>query len=255
MLYYYNARYNEPLIGRFISPDTIVPAPANPQSFNRYSYCLNNPLKYTDPSGYNTVVVEKEELTPFLKWWCKGFGVDIDYQYTIIEEDDTQAYVYTSEAEENSSDLPNAVYEAANKMRVEVGDNELNILWSVSNLKLINHYAFYEGGQPTSVEQYYINSRGRIELISSSNYKDPCTWQNSLRLVVGGVIMTGGAAAMYFGCAFFYCSYAPPYMGNPYMRFGGGAIAYGGWWLFTKGMDYIDNENRQWYNPFGPLLR
>ncbi len=26
--------------------------PANPQSFNRYSYCLNNPLKYTDPSGH-----------------------------------------------------------------------------------------------------------------------------------------------------------------------------------------------------------
>jgi hypothetical protein len=29
-----------------------VPNPANPQSFNRYSYCLNNPLKYTDPSGH-----------------------------------------------------------------------------------------------------------------------------------------------------------------------------------------------------------
>jgi RHS repeat-associated protein len=51
-LYYYGARYYDPTIGRFISPDTIVPNPANPQSFNRYSYCLNNPLKYTDPSGH-----------------------------------------------------------------------------------------------------------------------------------------------------------------------------------------------------------
>jgi RHS repeat-associated protein len=51
-LYYYNARYYDPVIGRFISPDTIVPHPFNPQSFNRYSYCLNNPLKYTDPSGH-----------------------------------------------------------------------------------------------------------------------------------------------------------------------------------------------------------
>jgi RHS repeat-associated protein len=50
-LYYYNARYYEPAIGRFISPDTIIPHPANPQSFNRYSYCLNNPLKYVDRSG------------------------------------------------------------------------------------------------------------------------------------------------------------------------------------------------------------
>ncbi|MFC1920431.1 RHS repeat domain-containing protein [Chloroflexota bacterium] len=51
-LYYYNARYYDPEIGRFISADTIIPDPANPQSFNRYSYCLNNPLKYVDPSGH-----------------------------------------------------------------------------------------------------------------------------------------------------------------------------------------------------------
>jgi RHS repeat-associated protein len=51
-LYYYNARYYDPTIGRFISADTIVPDPMNPQAFNRYSYCLNNPLKYIDPSGH-----------------------------------------------------------------------------------------------------------------------------------------------------------------------------------------------------------
>ena len=50
-LYYYNARYYDPTIGRFISADTVVPNPGNPQCFNRYSYCLNNPLKYVDPSG------------------------------------------------------------------------------------------------------------------------------------------------------------------------------------------------------------
>jgi len=32
-------------------PDTIVPAPGNPQALNRYSYVLNNPLRYTDPTG------------------------------------------------------------------------------------------------------------------------------------------------------------------------------------------------------------
>jgi RHS repeat-associated protein len=51
-LYYYGARYYDPQIGRFISPDTIVPNPMNPQSFNRYSYCLNNPLRYIDPDGH-----------------------------------------------------------------------------------------------------------------------------------------------------------------------------------------------------------
>ncbi|MGV8074550.1 MAG: RHS repeat domain-containing protein [Syntrophobacteraceae bacterium] len=51
-LYYYGARYYYPKIGRFISPDSIVQAPADPQTLNRYSYCRNNPLKYTDPSGH-----------------------------------------------------------------------------------------------------------------------------------------------------------------------------------------------------------
>jgi RHS repeat-associated protein len=51
-LYYYNARYYDPSIGRFISADTIVQDPSNPQTLNRYSYCLNNPLKYIDPTGH-----------------------------------------------------------------------------------------------------------------------------------------------------------------------------------------------------------
>ena len=41
--------------GRFISPDTIVPDPANPQSLNRYSYVFNRPLVLTDPSGHDPV--------------------------------------------------------------------------------------------------------------------------------------------------------------------------------------------------------
>ena len=46
-----NARLYDPVTGRFLSPDPFVQAPDFSQNFNRYSYCLNNPLKYTDPSG------------------------------------------------------------------------------------------------------------------------------------------------------------------------------------------------------------
>ena len=46
-----NGRLYDPMIGRFLSPDNYVQEPDNSQNFNRYSYCLNNPLKYTDPSG------------------------------------------------------------------------------------------------------------------------------------------------------------------------------------------------------------
>jgi RHS repeat-associated protein len=51
-LYFYGARYYNPIIGRFITPDSIVQAPQNPQTLNRYSYCVNNPVNYTDPSGH-----------------------------------------------------------------------------------------------------------------------------------------------------------------------------------------------------------
>ena len=55
-LYYYNARYYDAGIGKFISADTMIQNTANPQFFNRYSYVTNNPLKYTDPSGYGRII-------------------------------------------------------------------------------------------------------------------------------------------------------------------------------------------------------
>lgn len=47
-----NGRVFDPEIARFLSADPFIQAPGNLQSYNRYSYVLNNPLAYTDPSGY-----------------------------------------------------------------------------------------------------------------------------------------------------------------------------------------------------------
>jgi RHS repeat-associated protein len=52
--YNYKARLYDPVLGRFITPDSIVPDYSNPQSLNRYSYALNNPLRYTDPTGHQS---------------------------------------------------------------------------------------------------------------------------------------------------------------------------------------------------------
>lgn len=46
-----NGRLYDPVIARFFSPDNFVQVPDFTQSYNRYSYCLNNPLQYVDPSG------------------------------------------------------------------------------------------------------------------------------------------------------------------------------------------------------------
>jgi RHS repeat-associated protein len=48
----YKARYYDPYLGRFISADTIVPEPGNPQSLNRFSYVSNNPIRHNDPTGH-----------------------------------------------------------------------------------------------------------------------------------------------------------------------------------------------------------
>ena len=67
-IYHYGARFYEPTLGRFLSPDTIIPSYANPQSLNRFSYVTNNPLRYTDPTGHRqceeyagTCLSEKQE--------------------------------------------------------------------------------------------------------------------------------------------------------------------------------------------------
>jgi len=54
-----NGRLYDPALGRMLSADPIVQEPLNAQNLNRYSYVLNNPLSFTDPTG----------LSFFSKYW------------------------------------------------------------------------------------------------------------------------------------------------------------------------------------------
>jgi RHS repeat-associated protein len=47
-----NGRIYDPTLGRFLQADPFIQAPLNSQNYNRYSYVLNNPMSYTDPTGY-----------------------------------------------------------------------------------------------------------------------------------------------------------------------------------------------------------
>jgi hypothetical protein len=55
------ARWYDPSLNRFLSPDSIIPDFSNPQSLNRYSYCFGNPLGCVDPSGH-------------MPWWLRYAG-------------------------------------------------------------------------------------------------------------------------------------------------------------------------------------
>ncbi|MEI6853691.1 MAG: RHS repeat-associated core domain-containing protein, partial [Bacteroidota bacterium] len=48
-----NGRCYDPVVGRFLSPDIVIQDGNNTQCYNKYSYCVNNPLKYYDPSGWS----------------------------------------------------------------------------------------------------------------------------------------------------------------------------------------------------------
>ena len=55
-----NGRLYDPILGRMLSPDIVIQDEQSSQAYNRYSYCFNNPLRFTDPSGY--VVRESSSL-------------------------------------------------------------------------------------------------------------------------------------------------------------------------------------------------
>ncbi|MEO8899917.1 MAG: RHS repeat-associated core domain-containing protein [Polyangiaceae bacterium] len=60
-----NGRIYDPAVGRFLSPDPTVQFASNLQSYNHYSYAADNPLRYTDPTGYN--------------FWEDGLGGLVDF--------------------------------------------------------------------------------------------------------------------------------------------------------------------------------
>lgn len=86
-LVYMGARYYDPSLGRFISPDSIVQQRNDPQSYNRYAYARNNPLRYTDESGHCWGIASGLRNVP-------GYGVtcnNLDMALTIARHPEASA--------------------------------------------------------------------------------------------------------------------------------------------------------------------
>ncbi len=72
-----NGRVYDPVQGRFLSADPIVQDAGYSQCYNRFSYCINNPMCYTDPSGYS--FWDKVKKTARLDLFLPGVGSDPVY--------------------------------------------------------------------------------------------------------------------------------------------------------------------------------
>jgi RHS repeat-associated protein len=95
-LYYYRARYYNPILGRFIQADTIVQDPFDPQSWNRYAYVRNNPLKYVDPSGHFELDI--------------GFDLDPSENEHSVAEDAASLDWDGAPSYGSTSDIPDGTY-------------------------------------------------------------------------------------------------------------------------------------------------
>ncbi len=73
-LYDYGARFYAPAIGRFVSADSVVPRPGDPQSLNRYAYVRNAPLTQLDPTGHDDTLAD---ILDFFKGSSMQYSDDV----------------------------------------------------------------------------------------------------------------------------------------------------------------------------------
>jgi RHS repeat-associated protein len=71
-LIHMNGRLYDPKLHRFLQPDNFVQDPFNTQNYNRYGYCWNNPLKFTDPSGEWIWIVVAAVVGGVVNWVAHG---------------------------------------------------------------------------------------------------------------------------------------------------------------------------------------
>jgi RHS repeat-associated protein len=96
----YNARFYDPMLGRFTSPDSIVPEPGSVIGFNRFAYVNNNPVRYTDPSGHfecenlsNNQSIDCEKVVNELLQVLLVDGGDIGNElYNVFQIGDNRVY-------------------------------------------------------------------------------------------------------------------------------------------------------------------
>ncbi len=73
-LVHMNGRVYDPVTGRFLAADPLIQDPLDAQSYNRYSYVKNNPLSFTDPSGYSWWTKWRKPIAAIAVAWALGPG-------------------------------------------------------------------------------------------------------------------------------------------------------------------------------------
>jgi RHS repeat-associated protein len=153
-LYFYNARYYDPALGRFVQADTVVPNSGDVVAWDRYAYSSGNPVKYIDPDGHKPIPPvhysgnrNDEDSTPSNYDWAGG---QILWRYLTGGEDwyiddDPIWSNYMSQNSLLSSDLSSRA----------IGNAQEMIQNDISSLDLSESYAMeIENGEGVVGYQY-----------------------------------------------------------------------------------------------------
>jgi RHS repeat-associated protein len=131
-LYFYNARYYDPALGRFVQADTVVPAQQGVMGNDRYAYSSGNPVKYIDPSGHDAIPYEQ------ILQQCIDFFNSQGYEIVGNAIDAVNKNIHT-----NGADMVFKAQNAANVLAVEVKNVVGNVTLSTLGPK---DAAGYYGG-------------------------------------------------------------------------------------------------------------
>ena len=128
-----NARLFDPQIGRFISADIVIPDIYNPQSLNRYSYVLNNPFKYTDPSGHEYVTTQD-----YFSYFTNEYGdPHAVYDHTTGSYhfiDGSTIDKYGSHTEPTNHNMENTAEMWGNCIATECGHTQTPLAWELERI-------------------------------------------------------------------------------------------------------------------------
>jgi RHS repeat-associated protein len=113
--YNFKARLYDPALGRFISPDSLVPYPDDPQSLNRFSYARNNPIYYTDPTGQQADQQMWDFVDISISEWPMYFstGVLYDFSFGVVNEVNANRF---------SLDINTSVYDTVTSWLAELSN-------------------------------------------------------------------------------------------------------------------------------------
>ncbi len=163
--YYLRARYYAPQVGRFITEDSYRGDPSSPLSLNLYSYCRNNPILYTDPSGHIYIIgwsYGRHDVEEYEQYIANNRKENISVDGSTDDWDDTiwndftkrssfARAAYTKKQELLNMGVPESDIDV---QRID-GEDDLEETWDMwAGYNLIEGLDFYSHGYSGGAEVY-----------------------------------------------------------------------------------------------------